>query len=292
MSRRECAAIEPTQQNTRVLKRIDLKVGATDRGELDGPSTTAAVIDVETTGLDVECDKIIELAVRRFRYDKAGQIVEIGRSWAWREDPEAPLPEEVTRLTGLTDDSLVGHRIDDEMATSIIASADIVIAHNASFDRPLLERRLPGLGMLKWACSCVEIDWQRAGFESRSLGFLAMQAGWFFDAHRADGDVDAVIQLLQHEDTSGVPLIYELDNSAHSDSHLIEAVGAGFDRKVALRLRGYRWDPQGKVWWREVFDRHLIAEEFWLAREIYAAGKGSRGVGPRMTRRDATSRYR
>lgn len=279
------------REDIRTLRRIDVHVGETGIGDPDAALKVAVAVDVETTGL-AEDDRIIELAMRRFRYDALGQIAEIGRAWSWREDPGAPLAEDVIRLTGITDQDLVGRRIDDVMATSILAQADLIIAHNAGFDRPKVEARLRALPQRRWACSCLEIDWTAAGFEGRSLGWLCAQAGFFFDAHRAQADVDAVITLLRHERTDGRTLMWELDGAAGQDSHLIEAVGAAFAVKDILRLRGYRWNPRAQLWWREVSDADLMAEEFWLAQEVYAVGKGSRGPGPQITRRSAFDRHR
>jgi DNA polymerase-3 subunit epsilon len=276
----------------RQLRRVDLKAGETGFGDRTDPLCTAAVVDVETTGLDTENDLVIELAVRRFKYDPAGQIVEIGKSWTWRECPGVPLSEDVKRITGITDQDLIGRRIDDRVATDILRSADLIIAHNAAFDRPLVERRLPDLPQSRWACSFREIDWSTAGFEGRALGWLCGQAGWFFDAHRAQADVDAVITMLREERTDGRTFLWELDGSAASDSWLIEAVGSAISTKDVLRKRGYRWDPKRKVWWREVFDRELIIEQTWLAQEIYGPNKGSRSMGPQLTRLTAYDRYR
>lgn len=278
-------------EDVRTLRRIDVRVGETGIGDADAALKVAVVLDVETTGLTAD-DKIIELAMRRFRYDATGQIVEIGRAWSWREDPGGPLTEDIIRLTGITDQDLVGRRIDDVMAVSILADADLVIAHNAAFDRPKVEARLSSLPAKRWACSCTEIDWIAAGFEGRSLGWLCAQAGFFFDAHRAQSDVDAVITLLKHERTDGRTLMWELDDAAWRDSHLIEAVGAAFGAKDVLRLRGYRWNPDTKLWWREVSEADLTAEQFWLAREVYAIGSGARASGPRVTRRTALERHR
>lgn len=276
----------------RQLRRIDLKVGETGIGDPDEPTHIAAVVDVETTGLDPDNDKIIELAVRRFRYGPTGHIVEIGRSWSWREDPGEPLSEDVIRLTGITDQDLFGRRIYDRIATDILTSASLIIAHNAAFDRPHLERRLPDLPQLRWACSCNEIDWRTAGFDGRALGWLCTQAGWFYDAHRADADVDAVITLLREERTDGRTFMWELDDSASSDSWLVEAVGSAMSTKDVLRMRGYKWNPKEKVWWREVLERKFPEEEAWLAREIYAPNKFAKSMGPRLTRLTAYDRYR
>lgn len=284
--------IDPRNPDVRQLRRIDLKVGETGLGDPDDPLFTGAVVDVETTGLDTENDQIIELAVRRFKYGPTGHIVEIGKSWSWREDPAVPLSDDVIRLTGITNQDLIGRRIDDRLATDILASASLIIAHNAAFDRPLVERRLPNLPQARWACSCKEIDWRAAGFEGRTLGWLCTQAGWFFDAHRAEGDVDAVITLLCHERTDGRTFMWELDASSSSDSWLIEAAGSAISTKDALRMRGYHWNPRTKVWWREVFDRDLLAEQAWLAHEVYAPGKFAKAMGPRLTRLTAYDRYR
>lgn len=280
------------QPGIRLLRKIDVRPGITGLGDLDRHTTTALVVDVETTGLDQETDVVIELAMRRFRYDDDGTIVEIGRGWSWRQDPGFPLSPEIIELTGLTDADLASQSIDDDVVHRIVAEAGLIIAHNAAFDRPMLEKRFPDMPGRPWACSCDQIDWRAAGFEGRSLGYLAMQAGWYFDGHRALNDVDAVVQLLQHEDTDGTSLLAQLDGNALADSHLVEAVGSAFETKDALRARGYRWNSSERVWWREVTDGELLAEQAWLATEVYASSKGASAMGPRITRRNAFSRYR
>lgn len=275
----------------RVLRPLALREGATGIVHDGGESRVGLVVDVETTGIDPASDVIIELAMRRFRYDRLGRILKIDRAWTWLEDPGRALPEEITRLTGITDVDLVGQEIDEEAAVRLFLSADLVIAHNASFDRKFVERRLPGAAGLPWACSCGEVDWAASKFDGRALGWLVAQAGWFFGAHRATNDVDAVIALLCHEMADGRTALAQLVDSADCPTVRIEAVGADFHVKDGLRARGYRWNADDKVWWKEIAASDLSSEEFWLACNVYAPSLRARALAPKLTEVTARERY-
>ena len=50
-----------------------------------------------------------------------------------------------------------------------MADANIVIAHNANFDRKFAERYWPEFEHKNWGCSATEIDWRAHGFEGSAL---------------------------------------------------------------------------------------------------------------------------
>ena len=76
----------------------------------DSPKLVAAVVDVETTGTNPESDKIIELGICLFEYDRqSGRIYRVLGSSEWLEDPGSPIPPEITNITGITDEMVAGH---------------------------------------------------------------------------------------------------------------------------------------------------------------------------------------
>ncbi len=256
----------------RVLRRLAPRPRFHEPLPDKGAVRVGAVLDIETTGLNKDGDKIIELAIQRFRFDTEGRIVEVGQCRTWREDPGFPLPDEITKLTGLTDTDLADQAIVDGDVVKLLGPVDVVIAHNASFDRPFVERRLPALAGKAWACSMRDMDWLDLGFDGQGLSHLVMQCGYFYDAHRAENDCLALLYLLSHGLKGGGTVLGRLIERAEQPTWRINAIDAPFDSKDWLKGRGYRWDPVLRFWWREVRDRDLEAEKAWLASAVYIVG--------------------
>jgi len=274
----------------RQLFPLVLEHGPLDGAVEEGPHT-AVVVDVETTGFDPIEDCVIELAVRRLRFTDEGIITHLGRPYGWLQDPGRPLSPEIQKLTKLTDEMVAGESIDEVTATAVLRSASLVIAHNASFDRRWVEKVVPRAKGLPWACSMREIDWSGHGFDGCKLGHLLNQAGFYHTGHRAGTDVDAVIQLLRHRDAQGRPLFANLLETNAQPSWTVRAIGAAFSVKDALRRRGYRWNADEKFWWREVQDKDLMAEEWWLASNVYAPDHHPKALGPEFISVSAMSRF-
>ena len=70
------------------------------------------LLDVETTGLSHEIDKIIEIALVPFEFSKDGRIFNINDAYSCLEDPQIPLSQKIISLTGLTDEMLAGKSFD------------------------------------------------------------------------------------------------------------------------------------------------------------------------------------
>jgi DNA polymerase-3 subunit epsilon len=142
-------------------------------------------------------DEIIEIGAIAFSFDAKGQIGDITGIYGGLQQPNVPIPAEITRLTGITDQMVAGQMIDMELLSSLIEPADLVIAHNAGFDRPFCEAFSPLFANKAWACSNSEIDWSSRGFEGTKLGYLIGQAGFFRDGHRAVDDCFATSSICR-----------------------------------------------------------------------------------------------
>jgi len=230
-----------------------------------------AVVDVETSGLSSERDQIIEIGIRPFRFNRTtGEVLSIGEGYSAFQDPGIPLSAEITRLTGITDDMVRGQRIDWSGVDRILHDSQIVIAHNAGFDRPFIDRHSPVSQERIWGCSFKQIDWSMKGFPSQKLEILSIYHGFFTDSHRALNDSDALLYLLSHTDAeTQKAYLLELLQNAKRPQVQISALGAPFESKDLLKQRNYRWDAQNRHWNRRLFKDDLAPEIEWLEQAIY-----------------------
>jgi DNA polymerase-3 subunit epsilon len=257
----------------RVLRRL---VPVREYGrQRTGEVAKVAILDTETTGLDANKDRIIELALLLVDVDvRTGRPLQVLDVYDELEDPGMPIPPDALRVTGITDAMVAGKRLDEARIAALMEGVSLVVAHNARFDRGFVEKRLPAFAQLPWSCSVNEIDWSAQGRGSAKLEFLAHELGLFYDAHRAEMDCHALLAVLaaplpnsSEAGETGLALLLE---AARLHSFRLSATGSPFDSKDALRGRGYRWDAERKVWHTQLASRaDLEAECTWLKPHVY-----------------------
>lgn len=240
-----------------------------------GETRRGVFIDTETTGLDLDTDEVIELALLPFEYERdTGAIVSVDHDAALNafRQPTFPIPPESAKIHGITDEMVKGQAIDAEHVRSLIEPAHLVLAHNAAFDRPMVEKHWPIFEEKHWACSLAEIDWKSEGIGSAKLDYLLWSRGWFHDGHRALSDAEAALFLLTLAlPASGRLGLQALLECARRQLWVVRAEDTAFEQRASLKARGYRWDDgegkRAKAWWLMTNDPQ--AELDWLRADIY-----------------------
>jgi len=166
--------------------------------------------DLETTGVDVEKDRIVQIAVLRLG-SVANELTEgIGidcDGWSRREDmwlvnPCVHIPEGASAVHGITDEDVKDMPAFSDISKEVaewFKDAD-VCGHNViKFDIPLLENEMARAGIAFEVDGGV-IDTLRI-FQARFRHTLEcahrLYAGtWFEGAHDAGNDVDALVKIL------------------------------------------------------------------------------------------------
>jgi len=200
-----------------------------------------------------------------------GRVLRVLERFDELEDPGFPIPPSSIEVHHITDDMVKGHVIDDAKVAQLLIGVEVVIAHNAGFDRPFVEARWPLFEELNWACSLKDIDWRQEGFGSAKLDYLLYTQGLFHEAHRAEADCWALLEILsrvlpQSQQTALLVLLEKLNQPQHK----IYATGSPFETKDKLKARGYRWSGDLRCWSRAVSGEREYQDELaWLKQHIY-----------------------
>ncbi|WP_333842935.1 3'-5' exonuclease [Limnohabitans sp.] len=236
------------------------------------------VLDTETTGLDVSTDRVIELGMLAFEFDHVtGVVYRVSDVFDELEDPGFAIPPATIAVHHITDEMVKGQHIDDARVAEFLQNVDVVIAHNAAFDRPFVEARWPLFEELNWACSIKDIDWREEGFGSAKLEYLLSTQGYFYDAHRAEADCWALLELLnqvlpQSQQTALLTVLLTLNKPQQK----VYAINSPFETKDKLKARNYRWSADLRCWSRVVAgEPEMKLELEWLKHHVYA-GRSAR----------------
>ena len=112
---------------------------------------TFICFDIETTGLSAARDKITEIG--------AVKVVngEIKETFSTFVNPEMPIPQKITQLTGITDDMVKSAPSQSEAVTAFLefAGNNVLVAHNAPFDTSFIRKACENMGR---EYNCTSID--------------------------------------------------------------------------------------------------------------------------------------
>ncbi len=102
------------------------------------------VFDIETTGFSAEHDRIIEIGAVRV---EEGQITDRFSAFV---NPQIPIPFEIEKLTGISDDMVLEEPLVEEVLPRFLefCRGAVLVAHNADFDMSFIRKNAERQGLV------------------------------------------------------------------------------------------------------------------------------------------------
>ena len=208
------------------------------------------VFDLETTGLDLVNDRIIQLSYIKVFPDgkeERGNIL---------INPERPIPSLISQLTGITDDDVkdkptfkaIAHELNNNFK-----GCDFAGFNSNHFDIPLLAEEFIRAGIDFDFSHCRLIDVQTIfhKMERRNLAaaykfYCGRKMEEDFEAHRADQDTEATYRVLQGELD-----MYNPETQPEKEKHLPNDM----DALAEFSKVNNNVDFAGRIVWKEMTDK-------------------------------------
>ena len=230
------------------------------------------VFDLETTGLDLVKDKIIQLSFIKIYPDGKEERENLFIN------PEKPIPTEVTVLTGISDAEVAAAPTFKQVAKELsekFSGCDFAGYNSNRFDVPMLAEEFLRAGVDFDFSKCRLIDAQNIyhKMERRNLAaaykyYCGRKMEDDFEAHRADQDTEATWRVLQGELEMYAPgKQEEEDRVLHND----------MDELAEFSRMNNNVDFAGRIIWCDMTDKEgnqlLDAEGKPRRREVFNFGK-------------------
>jgi len=223
-------------------------------------------VDVETTGVDYEEDRITEIGAVLYDWDDKSIVGVMSKLVL--EDPKPPQSDLIIEITGITDDMLKkwGEPPRDVMNEflNMYYNADYLVAHNVDFDKTMLKNFIlrnfpawePGPPKI-WLDTSKDLPLPQS-CRHTNLTYLSGFHGFANPfSHRAVTDVLTMLKLLEKFDIEEVIKI-------NASPTVKFKANVDFHDKDLAKQEGFKWTPTPpsiKGWYKEVKECFLDMEK-------------------------------
>ena len=200
-----------------------------------------AFIDLETTGVNLSSDRIVEIAIIKVLPDAERQVK---RKLI---NPEMPIPKQTTDIHGITDEMVKDAPTFKQAGNEIkqfLENCDLGGYNSNRFDIPMLMEEFLRAGMDVDLSNRRMIDVQHIFYTMEPRTLTAAYKFYcqkeLVNAHSAENDVQATIDVLLSQ-------IDRYKNLGNSIDSILEVIG---EEKIVDYARRFSFDEKG----REVFN--------------------------------------
>lgn len=155
------------------------------------------VFDLETTGIQVGKDKIVEICILKVNPDASRE------SKTWLVNPEMPIPADATAVHGITNEDVAGAPTFSEIAPKImemISGTDLAGFNSNRFDVPLLAEEMLRAGLdfdlSKFRLVDAQTIYHKKEPRNLSAAYQFYCGKELLNAHSAEADVMATFEVL------------------------------------------------------------------------------------------------
>lgn len=209
------------------------------------------IFDLETTGLDLVKDRIIQIS-----YIKVSPNGEEERGNTL-VNPEIPIPEFITQLTGVSNEDVKDKPTFKQLAQKLaakFAGCDFAGFNSNHFDIPLLAEEFLRAGIDFDFSKCRLIDactifkkMERRNLAAAYKFYCGRKMEEDFEAHRADQDTEATYRVLMGELDKYAP-------GANEDEEKV--LENDMDKLAEFSKTNNNIDFAGRIVWGEMKDRN------------------------------------
>ena len=222
------------------------------------------IFDLETTGLDLVKDKIIQIAYIKVYPDGKEERDSLFIN------PGVKIPKEVTAITGISDEMVAGQPTFKELSSQLLSvfdGCDIAGFNSNHFDVPLLAEEFLKAGIDFDFSKCRLIDVQtifhkmeRRNLEAAYEFYCGRKMKEDFPPHQADNDTEATYRVLQ-----GQLDMYSPERQESADRQLVNDIEA----LAEFSKTNNNVDFAGRIIWKETVN--AAGEK--VRQEVFNFGK-------------------
>lgn len=230
------------------------------------------VFDLETTGLDMVKDRIIQMSYIKVMPDGSETRKNL------YVNPGMPIPEEVVALTGISDEDVKNAPTFKQLAANlqkVFEGCDFAGYNSNRFDVPMLAEEFLRAGIDFDFSKCRLIDAQTIfmKMERRNLAaaykfYCGRKMEEDFEAHRADQDTEATYRVLMGELDKYAPGVQEEPERVLNND---------MDELAKFSMQNDNVDFAGRIIWQELKDAqgNVLTDEQGNPRkhEVFNFGK-------------------